>query len=217
MKNHACVQEKLKCHKLRVSYNERMNESTYEAQEEADGKGCAWQGEVESMNFKGQSAATAGQNFHNIPLGLLALLLFDKSCRNLSRGRFQRYCRKPRLPPLYYWSCSIQGACCRCKSRPLLAWMPIQLASVFSHMAQASVAYFSTYLHFRASISLPSFHGLLPKMGLTKDALFLYRGTYSRLVWNGSDKTRFYTWLNKNYIFIDLFQTKFWISNIIIN
>lgn len=34
-------------------------------------------------------------------LDLLALL-FDKSCRNLSRGHFQRYCRKPRLRPLYH-------------------------------------------------------------------------------------------------------------------
>jgi len=120
--------------------------STYGAYEKAvftDGKDCARHDEVEGMNSKGQSAATAGQNFHNIPPGLLALLLFDKSCRNLSRGRFQRYCRKLRLPPLCYWSCNIQDACCRCESRPPLAWMPIQFASVFSRMVQANIAYFS--------------------------------------------------------------------------
>lgn len=139
----------------------------------ADGKGCAWQSEVENMNSKGQSAATAGQNFHNIPLGLLAFLLFDKSCRNLSRGRFQWY-RKPRLPPLYYWSCSIQGACCRCKSRPLLAWMPIQLASVFSHMAQASrCLLFNIPSLPRVHLAAP-FHSWLPKIGLTKDALWTF-------------------------------------------
>lgn len=60
-------------------------------------------------------------------------LLFDKSCRNLSRGRFQRYCTKPRLPPLCYTgraAFSVRPRC-RCESRSPLASMPIQLASVF--------------------------------------------------------------------------------------
>lgn len=68
-------------------------------------------------------------------LGLLALL-FDKSCRNLSRGHFQRYCRKPpRLPPIVRPPCTAFSGTADCDPQQLpLSSMPIQLvnSSVFS-------------------------------------------------------------------------------------
>lgn len=68
--------------------------------------------------------------------GLLALL-FDKSCRNLSRGHFQRYCRKPpRLPPIVRPPCTAFSSTADCDpTTTTLSSMPIQLvnSSVFSH------------------------------------------------------------------------------------
>lgn len=190
-KNANCINEKsscmrlkkknkFRCHMFRVSHNAWMNDTERTKEGSfTDGKGCARQSTSGEAWIPKASQPQPRDRTFTISLPLRPVSpppLFDKSCRNLSRGRFQWYCRKPRLPPLYYWSCSIQGACCRCKSRPLLAWMPIQLASVFSRMVQANVAYFSTYLYFRASISLCT--TWLPKVGLTKDALWIFVSRY---------------------------------------
>ena len=69
-------------------------------------------------------------------LGLLALL-FDKSCRNLSRGHFQRYCRKPPLPPIVRPPCTAFSSTADCDPTTttlLNAHSTRQLVCVFPHI-----------------------------------------------------------------------------------
>lgn len=100
------------------------------------------------MNSKGQSAATAELSQYS--LGLLALLLFDKSCRNLSRGRFQRYCRKPRLSAIVQTRtvCSIhtRAACCAKIGRHSPLQCPFKLAFCVSPYTESE----QTYTYFSA-------------------------------------------------------------------
>lgn len=89
------------------------------------GQGFIQSGRSEEDEFQRPVKRNHGTELSQYSRGLLALL-FDKSCRNLSRGRFQTgYCRKPWFPPLCYQPCSSSYIQRKQQRHTLLRWARI--------------------------------------------------------------------------------------------